>query len=96
MKETDLLALANQYLLDDVLIVVVALLFIGVILKKTPRIADWLIPWLLTVSGIGLAWGVMGAITVQATIQGILAAGIATLGHQLWKQTFDKRKEDAE
>ncbi|WP_242071757.1 phage holin family protein [Brevibacillus formosus] len=36
----------------------------------------------------------MGAITVQATIQGILAAVIATLGHQLWKQTFDKRKED--
>ncbi|EJL29930.1 phage holin family protein [Brevibacillus sp. BC25] len=95
MKETDLLELANQYLLEDVLVVVIALLVIGVMLKKTPRIADWLIPWLLTVSGVGLAWGVMGAISVQATIQGILAAGIATLGHQLWKQTFDKRKEDA-
>ncbi|MBY0085788.1 phage holin family protein [Brevibacillus brevis] len=96
MKETDLLALANQYLLDDVLIVVIALLVIGTMLKKTPLVADWLIPWLLTVSGVGLAWGVMGAISVQGTIQGILAAGIATLGHQLWKQTFDKRKEDAE
>ncbi|WGV57760.1 phage holin family protein [Brevibacillus brevis] len=94
MKETDLLALANEYLLDEVLIVVVALLFIGVILKKTPRVADWLIPWLLTVSGVGLAWGVMGAISVQATIQGILAAGIATLGHQLWKQTLVKREGD--
>lgn len=94
MKETDLLALANQYLLDDVLVVVIALLVIGVMLKKTPHIADWLIPWLLTVSGVGLAWGVMGAISVQATIQGILAAGIATLGHQLWKQTFQKREGD--
>ncbi|WP_254494984.1 phage holin family protein [Brevibacillus sp. RS1.1] len=45
----------------EVLIVVVALLFIGVILKKTPRVADWLIPWLLTVSGVGLAWGVYGS-----------------------------------
>ncbi|BAH44326.1 hypothetical protein BBR47_33490 [Brevibacillus brevis NBRC 100599] len=44
MKETDLLALANEYLLDEVLIVVVALLFVGVILKKTPKVADWLIP----------------------------------------------------
>nr|WP_231850622.1 phage holin family protein [Brevibacillus brevis] len=34
----------------------------------------------------------MGAISVQATIQGILAAGIATLGHQLWKQTFVKKR----
>lgn len=91
MKETDLLALANQYLLDDVLVVVIALLVIGIMLKKTPRVADWLIPWLLTFSGIGLAWGVMGVISVHATIQGILAAGIATLGHQLWKQTLYKR-----
>lgn len=94
MKETDLLVLANQYLLDEALIVVVALLIIGVILKNTPWIVDWSIPWLLTVSGVGLAWGVMGAISVQATIQGILAAGIATLGHQLWKQTFQKREGD--
>ncbi|WP_405077178.1 phage holin family protein [Lactobacillus crispatus] len=36
----------------------------------------------------------MGAISVQATIQGILAAGVATLGHQLFKQTFQKREGD--
>lgn len=94
MNETDLLTLANQFLLDKALIVVVALLVVGVFLKKTPRIPDWLIPWILTVSGIGLAWGVIGEISVQATIQGILAAGIASLGHQLWKQTTDKRGSD--
>ncbi|QRG66922.1 phage holin family protein [Brevibacillus choshinensis] len=94
MNETDLLALANQFLLDKALIVVVALLVIGVFLKKTPWIPDWSIPWILTGGGIGMAWGVLGAISVQATIQGILAAGIATLGHQLWKQTFEKREGD--
>ncbi|MGG4453793.1 phage holin family protein [Brevibacillus porteri] len=94
MKEMDLLALAYQYLLEDALIVVAVLMLFGVMLKKTPHIADWLIPWLLTVSGVGLAWGVMGAISVQATIQGILAAGTATLGHQLWKQTFVKKEGD--
>ncbi|WP_236841145.1 phage holin family protein [Brevibacillus formosus] len=76
------------------MIVVVVLLVVGAMLKKTPQVADWLIPWLLAGSGVGLAWGVMGAISVQATIQGILAAGIATLGHQLWKQTFVKREGD--
>ncbi|WP_286176888.1 phage holin family protein [Brevibacillus brevis] len=85
MKETDLLALANEYLLDEVLIVVVALLFIGVILKKTPRVADWLIPWLLTVSFVGLAWGVMGAISVQATRVFLL------LGSQHWGTSFGSR-----
>ncbi|WP_244297168.1 phage holin family protein [Brevibacillus antibioticus] len=44
MKEMDLFALANQSLLDDMLAVVIALLVIGVMLKKTPRVADWMIP----------------------------------------------------
>ncbi|WP_301170998.1 phage holin family protein [Brevibacillus nitrificans] len=88
------LALANQFLLEKALIVVVTLLIIGVFLKKTPRIPDWSIPWKLTGGGIALAWGVFGTINVQATIQGILAAGITSLGHQLWKQTKDKRESD--
>ncbi|MFC8688058.1 phage holin family protein [Brevibacillus porteri] len=55
MKETDLLALAYQYLLEDALIVVAVLLVVGAMLKKTPHVADWLIPWLFMVSGVGLA-----------------------------------------
>lgn len=94
MNETDLLGLAKQFLLDQALIVVVALLVIGLFLKKTPMVQDWLIPWILTGMGIVLACGVLGGITVQATIQGILAAGIANLGHQLWKQTTEKREGD--
>lgn len=91
MNETDLLALITQYMVDKALIVVAALLVIGVFLKKTPQIPDWLIPWILTVAGIGLAFGALGEITIQAAIQGILAAGIASLGHQLWKQTTEKK-----
>ncbi|MDT3416189.1 nicotinamide riboside transporter PnuC [Brevibacillus aydinogluensis] len=94
MNETDLLTLAKHFLLDQALIVVAALVVIGIFLKKTPKVEDWLIPWILTGVGIVLACGVLGEITVQATIQGILAAGIANLGHQLWKQTTERRKED--
>ncbi|GIO07022.1 hypothetical protein J31TS6_30500 [Brevibacillus reuszeri] len=95
MNETDLLTLVQQFLHDQTLIVAVALLVIGVFLKKTPGVADWLIPWILTVCGGGLAWGVLGAIDVQATIQGILVAAVSGFIHHLWKQTAEKRKDDA-
>lgn len=96
MNETELLTLAKTYMADRALIVVVVLLILGYFLKKTPKIQDWLIPWLLTVTGILLAWGVLDAVNMQTTIQGILAAGIATLSHQLWKQTLSRRTEEQE
>lgn len=94
MNQTELLTLAQQYMADKALIVVVVLLVIGYFLKRTPRVQDWMIPWVLTLAGIVLACGILQAVTVESVVQGILAAGIATLTHQLWKQTTDKRKED--
>ncbi|MGN7469630.1 phage holin family protein [Brevibacillus sp. SAFN-007a] len=91
MNETDLLALANQFLLDKALIVVVALLVVGYFLKRTPHVPDWSIPWLLTLAGIVLACGILQAYTMENSVQGILAAGVASLTHQLWKQTTKKR-----
>ncbi|KNB70139.1 holin [Brevibacillus reuszeri] len=81
---------------DKALIVVVVLLVIGYFLKRTPRIQDWMIPWFLTVAGVALACGILQAVSVESVVQGILAAGIASLTHQLWKQTAEKRKVDAE
>lgn len=94
MSQTELLTLAQQYMADKALIVVVVLLVIGYFLKRTPRVQDWMIPWVLTLAGILLACGILQEITVESAVQGILAAGIATLTHQLWKQTTEKRKED--
>ncbi|WP_419877656.1 phage holin family protein [Brevibacillus centrosporus] len=94
MSETDLLVLAKQYMADKALIVVVVLLFIGYFLKRTPKVADWMIPWALTLVGIVMACGMLGAFSVVNVVQGILAAGIANLTHQLWKQTTDKRESD--
>lgn len=94
MSQTELLTLAQQYMADKALIVVVVLLVIGYFLKRTPRVQDWMIPWSLTLAGIVLACGILQAVTVESVVQGILAAGIASLTHQLWKQTTDKRGED--
>ena len=95
MNQTDLLALAQQYMADKALVVVVVLLVLGYFLKRTPRVQDWMIPWSLTAAGIALACGILQAMTVESVVQGILAAGIASLTHQLWKQTAEKRKDDA-
>lgn len=94
MNQSELLLLAQQYMAEKTIIVVVALLVLGYFLKRTPWIQDWMIPWTLTVTGILLACGVLQTFTVESVVQGILAAGIATLTHQLWKQTTEKRKDD--
>ena len=59
MNEAELLTMARTYMADKAFIVVITLMILGYFLKKTPRISDWLIPWLLTLAGIGLAWGVL-------------------------------------
>ncbi|WP_025844761.1 phage holin family protein [Brevibacillus agri] len=91
MNQSELLALAQQYMVDKALIVVVVLLVLGYFLKRTPHIPDWSIPWLLTLAGIFLACGILQAYTIENIVQGILAAGVASLTHQLWKQTTEKR-----
>lgn len=63
----------------------VALYIIGVFLKSTPKVADWSIPWILLVISLILANVLIGW-SISATIQGILACGMAVLGNQLYKQ----------
>ncbi|RNB59194.1 phage holin family protein [Brevibacillus gelatini] len=94
MNQSELLALAQQYMADKALIVVVVLLVLGYFLKRTPRVQDWIIPWLLMLAGIALACGILQAVTVESVVQGILAAGVASLTHQLWKQTTEKRESE--
>lgn len=91
MNQTELLVLIQQYMVDKAAVVVAVLLLLGYFLKRTPRVQDWSIPWLLTLAGIVLACGILQAVTVESIVQGILAAGVASLTHQLWKQTTEKR-----
>lgn len=77
------------YIIEDALILIPALLVLGWMLKKTPRVEDWLIPWILVIIGIIFALMIMG-FTASALIQGILVAGAAILIHQLYKQSKNK------
>ena len=81
-----------QFAQEGTILLAVCLWLVGVFLKKTPRVPDWLIPWLL------LVIGVTGAVALQGpgmanVLQGILAAGLAVFADQLFKQTKNRESE---
>lgn len=84
-----LAALIQEHIISEMGIVVVVLLLIGFIVKQTPFIADWTIVWILPVVGAILAMTMLG-FTAQMFVQGILAAGMAVLMHQAFKQTKNR------
>lgn len=87
--EDTLLTQITELLTPEMLIVVVALILIGLALKQTPKVQDWLIVWILPIVGIVFSLFLLG-VHIEAVLQGILAAGAAVLIHQMWKQTKNK------
>lgn len=78
-----------KFVTEQALILIPVLYIIGMLLKNTPKIKDWLIPYILLALGIVGAVSLMG-FTVQAIIQGILVSGATVLGNQLIKQVTQK------
>ena len=80
----------STYILERALILIPALVIMGSIIKDTSFIADKYIPVILLVLGILGAIALMG-FSVDSIIQGILVAGAAVFGNQIFKQF---RKEE--
>ena len=76
----------GKYIDPAMLVVVAALWFIGYGLKQTPKVPNWSILWIVVLFGIVFGLMVVGP-TVNGVIQGIIAAALAVLGHQIVKQT---------
>lgn len=68
------------------LIVVAACWVIGWVLKRTPKVPDWSIVYIVLIVAVWLTIGLLGW-SVEALIQGILAGAFAVFGHQAVKQT---------
>lgn len=88
----------TDFIKPELLILVAALYFVGMSLKKSPKVKDWTIPYILGACGIVLAvlWVVATsdianykdacmAIFVAIT-QGVIVAGLSVYGNQLAKQ----------
>lgn len=80
----------SQYLSQGVAYFVPALWVIGVFLKRTPQIKDWMIIWILL--GLSVIFAIIkNGLTIDSIINGIIAAGVSVLGHQLVKQTKNRQ-----
>lgn len=75
----------NEYLIQEALIVIPALLIFGKIIKETPNVRSWTIPYILLTLGVTITFALLG-FNVDGFIQGVLVSGAAVFGHQLYKQ----------
>lgn len=82
-----------NYIVKDSYILIPVLYVIGVFIKKTPIIPDWIIPWILLVLGI-VGGFFLGGMTFKGVLQGILVAGVTVFANQLYKQTTDRTKRN--
>lgn len=82
----------TEHIAGPMLAVILALWVLGMFLKRTPSVPDWVIIWALLIVGIVMALFILG-FTADAFIQGILVAGVAVLGHQLLKQSCEGHNE---
>jgi uncharacterized membrane protein len=80
-----------KFITEQSLILIPVLYILGTLLKSTPNVQDWLIPYILLVLGIMGSILLMG-FNIQAIIQGILVSGATVLGNQLIKQVTDKKE----
>ena len=83
----------TDYIVKEAYILIPVLYVIGLMLKKTPKLADWLIPWIL------LALGMVGGFFLsdmqfKGLLQGVLVAGFTVFSHQIYKQTKGNSKEE--
>ena len=78
--------LIMKFIGEQFLILIPVLLVIGKLLKNSPKLVDWVIPWILLFVSIAISFTYIG-FTVDAFIQAVLVAGAAVLVHQLYKQT---------
>ena len=79
-----------DYIVEQALILIPVLYVLGVMLKRTNKIEDWTIPWILLIVGVIGAISLIG-LNPNAIIQGILATGAAVYTNQLIKQSTDKK-----
>lgn len=83
----------TEFLSYTNLVVYAALVVLGMILKQTPKIENWFIPWVMLFVGIIIGWSYLGG--KSGILDGIILAGLAVFGHQLYSQLrYGATKED--
>ncbi len=82
-----------DYITSNALILVPVLYIIGMIIRSTPKVLNWTIPYILLPLGILGTIGLIG-FSLDSVIQGILVTGAAVFTNQLIKQATICRAAD--
>ena len=82
-----------EFIVGDAYILIPVLYVIGMLLKKTPGLPDWLIPWILLALGMTGGFFLHG-MQIEGLLQGVLVTGVTVFTHQLFKQTTCNSKSD--
>lgn len=83
----------TEALSPELAFIIPALWIIGYYLKHYSNIPNWAIVWLLLALAVIAAVITIG-FSIEGIVQGIIASAVATLGHQLIKQTAHDREID--
>lgn len=75
-----------EYIVEEALVMIPVLIFIGWMIKQTEQIRDYLIPYILLVIGVGFTPWLIGGFTPDNIVQGALVTAASVLAHQLYKQ----------
>lgn len=79
----------SHYIIDDALVLIPVLLVIGQFVKSIEKVPNKFIPIILLPLGVIGALA-LGGLSVQSAIQGVLVAGAAVYGNQIYKQLKDE------
>jgi len=82
-----------NFIVKEAYILIPVLYILGMFFKETPKVPDFLIPWILLVCGMAGGFFLSG-MKFEGILQGVLVAGTTVLANQLYKQTAVKRVED--
>lgn len=82
-----------DFIVEESLILIPVLYIIGLMLKNSYVLKDYMIPWILLVVGVVGSIALNG-LSVYSVIQGILVTGASVYTNQLVKQSTIKCKED--
>lgn len=87
-----------KFIQPEILILIPVLSIIGLIIKKTPTVNDWVIPIILLMFGVvfsililGFKSGFTAEMILNGLLQGILVTGMSVYVHQLKIQSTRKR-----
>ncbi len=78
----------TSFLAENMYIVAAALYVLGAFIKAVPKIPNWVIPFVLTAAGVVFGMLILGG--AGGVLQGILAAGLAVLVNQGYKQVREQ------